>query len=125
MDWLKRLLGSKGGTPPPDEAPTAPPTPAGEEEAALQEMIDAGFDARTAFFSRLGEVSPDVIRQLTGEAIESPRTIDLRAIISDHARGKGVRHISQSPSCTRCDNNRFFSHRAGDAGRQVAVIMAS
>jgi polyphenol oxidase len=71
------------------------------------------------------EVSPDVIRQLTGEAIESPRTIDLRAIIADHARGRGLRHISQSPSCTRCDNNRFFSHRAGDAGRQVAVIIAS
>src|SRR5688572_8261728 len=49
MDWLKRLLGSKGGTTPPDEPPTAPPAPAGEEEAAFQEMIDAGFDARTAF----------------------------------------------------------------------------
>ncbi|MEW5919026.1 MAG: laccase domain-containing protein [Gemmatimonadota bacterium] len=24
--------------------------------------------------------------------------------------------------CTRCDNDRFFSHRAGDAGRHIAVI---
>src|SRR5688500_1709540 len=59
MDWLKRLLGSKGGTPPPDEPPAAPAAPTGEEEAALQAMIDAGFDARTEFFSRLGEVRPD------------------------------------------------------------------
>ena len=71
------------------------------------------------------EVSPEVIRQLTGDAVESPRTVDRRALISDHARHRGVQHISQTPSCTRCDNNRFFSHRAGDAGRQVAVIMAS
>ena len=71
------------------------------------------------------EVSPDVIRQLTGAAVASPRTVDLRALIADHARRRGVQHISQSASCTRCDNNRFFSHRAGDAGRQVAVIMAS
>ena len=25
---------------------------------------------------------------------------------------------------TRCDNERFFSHRAGDAGRQLGVIVA-
>jgi polyphenol oxidase len=71
------------------------------------------------------EVSPDVIRQLTGEAASSPRNVDLRALIADHARAKGVRHISVSPSCTRCDNDRFFSHRAGDRGRQLGVIVAS
>ncbi|MBM3885959.1 MAG: laccase domain-containing protein, partial [Gemmatimonadetes bacterium] len=27
-----------------------------------------------------------------------------------------------SPECTRCDNQLFYSHRAGDAGRQIAVI---
>jgi copper oxidase (laccase) domain-containing protein len=29
-----------------------------------------------------------------------------------------------SSSCTRCDNDTFFSHRAGDSGRQIAVIVA-
>ncbi|MBK5189502.1 MAG: laccase domain-containing protein, partial [Gemmatimonadaceae bacterium] len=32
--------------------------------------------------------------------------------------------ITTSPWCTRCANARFFSHRAGDAGRQLAVILA-
>jgi polyphenol oxidase len=78
-----------------------------------------------AICGRCYEVSPEVVRELTGQTVATPTTVDLRAIITDQARALGVRHISQSPSCTRCDNNRFFSHRAGDAGRQVGVIMAS
>jgi YfiH family protein len=70
------------------------------------------------------EVSADVARQLTGQAATAPRTVDLRAIIADHARAMGIRHLSISPSCTRCNNDRFFSHRAGDRGRQIAVIYA-
>ena len=71
------------------------------------------------------EVSPDVVRQVTGESATAPRPIDLRAIIAGHARALGVKHISQSSSCTRCDNARFFSHRAGDAGRQLSVIASA
>jgi polyphenol oxidase len=71
------------------------------------------------------EVSPEVIRELTGAVVRAPTTVDLRALIVDHARQLGVGHVSVSPSCTRCDNDVFFSHRAGDAGRQVAVIVAA
>lgn len=70
------------------------------------------------------EVSPDVVRRLTGEPASAPRSVDLRALIAGHAGSLGVRHIAISKSCTRCDNERFFSHRAGDAGRQVSVIFA-
>jgi YfiH family protein len=70
------------------------------------------------------EVSADVIRQLTGESASGSRAVDLRRLIVNHARAVGVRNITISPSCTRCDNARFFSHRAGDAGRQVGVIFA-
>lgn len=70
------------------------------------------------------EVSPDVYRQLTGKSVKSPTTVDLRALLSDRARMLGVRHISISPWCTRCHNERFFSHRAGDTGRQIAVLFA-
>ena len=70
------------------------------------------------------EVSPDVYSQLTGRAVAAPATVDLRALIAADARDAGVRHISTSPWCTRCHNDRFFSHRAGDTGRQVAVIIA-
>lgn len=70
------------------------------------------------------EVSPDVYAQLTGTTPAAPRTIDLRALIADHARAAGVKLISTSTSCTRCNNDRFYSHRAGDPGRQIAVMVA-
>jgi YfiH family protein len=70
------------------------------------------------------EVSADVYAQLTGINPGHPTTIDLRAVIAEHARAAGVTHISVSPSCTRCNNDRFFSHRAGDPGRQLGVIIA-
>lgn len=69
------------------------------------------------------EVSGDVYRQLTGRDPGSPTTVDLRLLIADHARAAGVRCITTSDSCTRCDNDRFYSHRAGDAGRQLGVML--
>lgn len=71
------------------------------------------------------EVSPDVVRQLTGRSVSAPETVDLRDLIAGHARAAGVRHLSISEWCTRHHHDRFFSHRAGDAGRQVGVIYAS
>ncbi len=68
------------------------------------------------------EVSPDVYAELTSHSVSSPTTIDLRSLIASHARSAGVHHITISPFCTRHHNDRFFSHRAGDAGRQVAVL---
>ena len=70
------------------------------------------------------EVSPDVHERLTGSRPSQPATVDLRAIIAGHARDAGVRQVTVSTSCTRCDNDRFFSHRAGDAGRQLGVLLA-
>lgn len=77
-----------------------------------------------AICGRCYEVSPDVYGQLTGRQVQSPTTVDLRALIMDQARALGVRKLSVSPMCTRCNNDRFFSHRAGDAGRQLGVILA-
>lgn len=77
-----------------------------------------------AICGRCYEVAGDVYEQLTGRRPARATTIDLRAIIVDRARFAGVRHISVSPSCTRCNNERFFSHRAGDEGRQLGVIIA-
>lgn len=68
------------------------------------------------------EVSPEVFLQLTGEAVRRPRTVDIRAIIADHALAAGVRQLTVSRWCTRHHNERFFSHRAGDSGRQLGVI---
>ena len=70
------------------------------------------------------EVSPDVYRQLTGRDVPAAKMIDLRAVIADHAFRAGVKHISVSALCTRCHNDRLFSHRARDDGRQLGVIIA-
>jgi YfiH family protein len=77
------------------------------------------------------EVSADVATAVTGvdasgsePAAAERRHIDLREIIAGHARDAGVTAITTSRWCTRCDNARFFSHRAGDAGRQLGVIVA-
>jgi purine-nucleoside/S-methyl-5'-thioadenosine phosphorylase / adenosine deaminase len=70
------------------------------------------------------EVSPDVFERLTGRRAGRATTVDLRALIADHARQRGLRRISMSESCTRCNNGRFYSHRAGDSGRQLGVLIA-
>ncbi|HXT15887.1 MAG TPA: polyphenol oxidase family protein [Gemmatimonadaceae bacterium] len=100
-------------------------------ERGIEALIHRGLPASelrvhtgVAICGECYEVSPDVYGQLTGKVVDKPATVDLRAIIADHARGMGVRHITSSPSCTRCDNARFFSHRAGDSGRQLGVMFA-
>ncbi len=70
------------------------------------------------------EVSPDVFAELTGRRVLAPTPVDLRRLIAQHARDAGVVRISTSARCTKCDHGIFFSHRAGDAGRQLAVIAA-
>jgi YfiH family protein len=77
-----------------------------------------------AICGRCYEVSPDVYERLTGGRPPAARTIDLRALIADHARAAGVMQVTVSGSCTRCHNDRFYSHRAGDAGRQLGVLIA-
>ena len=101
-------------------------------DAAIDRMSERGFAPRSlhvhlgpAICGRCYEVSAEVATRLLGERVSHPRLVDLRALIADHAHARGVEHITTSPSCTKCNNDRFFSHRAGDAGRQVAVILAS
>jgi polyphenol oxidase len=100
-------------------------------EVALRTLEEAGVPARElrvhlgpAICGTCYEVSPDVYRQLTGQTIDHPAPVDLRALIANQARGLGVSDVRTSRYCTRCDNDRFFSHRAGDPGRQIAVIVA-
>ena len=77
-----------------------------------------------AICGRCYEVSADVALQLTGHDPGHAVTVDLRELITRQVRALGVRHVSSSRYCTRCDNDRFFSHRAGDPGRQLGVILA-
>jgi YfiH family protein len=77
-----------------------------------------------AICGRCYEVSADVRSQLTGQEANRPGNVDIRSLIAEHAAGSGVTDLSVSSDCTRCDNDRFFSHRAGDSGRQIGVIVA-
>ena len=77
-----------------------------------------------AICGRCYEVSAEVAAQLTGHDPGRCVTVDLRELIARQVRALGVRLVSSSAFCTRCDNDRFFSHRAGDAGRQLGVIHA-
>ena len=100
-------------------------------EHGILALVQRGFPASElrlhtgpAICGKCYEVSADVHRQLTGRDPARPTMVDLRLLIADHARAAGVRHVTTSASCTRCDNERFFSHRAGDAGRQLSVMLA-
>jgi purine-nucleoside/S-methyl-5'-thioadenosine phosphorylase / adenosine deaminase len=77
-----------------------------------------------AICGRCYEVSAEVRARLTGEASNRAGNVDIRSLIAEQASRAGVGHISVSPACTKCDNGTFFSHRAGDTGRQLGVIVA-
>jgi YfiH family protein len=100
-------------------------------ERAIRRLDALGVNARElrlhcgpAICGRCYEVSADVASRLLGRDVVGSMAVDLRELIAGHARALGVSDISISTSCTRCDNGLFFSHRAGDAGRQLGVLSA-
>ena len=105
-------------------------TAAGIVPHAIRRLADAGcapadvvVHLGPAICGRCYEVSPDVYGALTGRGIDRPATVDLRDVLAGQCRGVGVRQVGASAWCTRCHRARFFSHRGGDAGRQVGVIL--
>ena len=106
-------------------------TVAGITEAAIQAFGRAGFGAASlrlhlgpAICGGCYEVSPDVYAAVTGFSVDKPTPVDLRSAIAGRARALGVRDIAISEWCTRCSNDRLFSHRMGDAGRQLGVLIS-
>ncbi len=69
------------------------------------------------------EVGPEVLTAVTGKAASAKGRLDVRAVLAERAASVGVRSVSLSRWCTRCDSERLFSHRGGDAGRQLGVIL--
>jgi hypothetical protein len=104
-------------------------TAAGITERAVLRLESLGCAAKElrvhlgpAICGACYEVSPDVARQLTGRDPGRNVSVNLREVIEQRLLALGVTAVSVSPFCTRCDNDRLYSHRAGDAGRQLAVI---
>jgi YfiH family protein len=103
-------------------------TAAGITQRALSEMKTRGLDVGKALVhlgpaicGRCYEVSPEVFNHVTGVSVEAPSLLNLREVIASHARQAGAT-VTISEWCTRCHNERFFSHRAGDNGRQLGVL---
>lgn len=96
---------------------------------ALRRLAQLGFPVDEchvhlgpSICGRCYEVGTDVYEQLTGWETKRARHVDLRALLAEQASQLGVAGWSASGECTKCDNGELFSHRAGDAGRQVACI---
>ena len=70
------------------------------------------------------EVGPEVFEALAQPVPDEPTPIDLRTIVATRAIEAGVERerVSISEHCTRCTNSGLFSHRGGDAARQVGFI---
>ena len=68
------------------------------------------------------EVGPDVLTAVTGLPATRKGQLDVRGVLAEQAHALGVSKIDVSRWCTRCGGGRFFSHRAGDAGRALAVL---
>lgn len=104
-------------------------TAAGILETGLRQMAALGFDAARATV-RLGpsicghcyEVGPEVLEAVHGTPAHAKGLLDVRAVLMEQATALGVRDIASSSWCTKCDNERFFSHRAGDEGRQIGIV---
>lgn len=68
------------------------------------------------------EVGPEVLTAIHGRPIAAKGQLDVRAVLVAQAEARGVRDLTVSSYCTRCDRDRFFSHRGGDEGRQLGII---
>ena len=104
-------------------------TAAGIVRRGLEEFARRGLDVAQALVhlgpaicGRCYEVGPEVHSAVTGREVDRPTFLDLREVIAAHARQAGAT-VTISEWCTRCHNERFFSHRAGDAGRQLGVLV--
>ncbi len=95
---------------------------ASELEARGYKIADCHAHLGPAICGKCYEVGPEVIRAVAGRTVVSPERLDLRQALGEQLAAHAVRDISLSEYCTSCHNARFFSHRAGDAGRHIAVI---
>jgi YfiH family protein len=70
------------------------------------------------------EVGEEVARAVLGDRAEPGKQhLDLRTELARQAAALGIPEVTISKLCPRCNNDRFFSHRAnGDGGRQIAYL---
>lgn len=104
-------------------------TAAGILDRGLDRMEQLGFPTREcavhlgpAICGQCYEVGPEVLTAMFGAPATGKGLLDVRAVLAAQAEARGVRRVTIDAACTRCDRDRFFSHRGGDAGRQLGII---
>lgn len=105
---------------------------AGVLEEGLRAMGSAfGTDPAEAYLhlgpaicGRCYEVGPEVHEALGRAVPAGPTPIDLRAALAERAVAAGVPpdRVGVSSHCTLCTGSGLFSHRGGDAFRQVGYL---
>jgi polyphenol oxidase len=70
------------------------------------------------------EVGPEVHAALGLPVPERNTPVDVRRVLVGQCVAAGIacERITTSSFCTRCGDSPFYSHRAGEPGRQVGVI---
>lgn len=71
------------------------------------------------------EVGPEVLSQIHGVPHHDKGHLDVRSVLTNQARRRGVVDLRLSDGCSRCHQARYFSHRGGDAGRMLGIIALS
>ncbi len=107
-------------------------TAAGILERGLAQMAKLGAPANEVHV-HLGpsicgacyQVGPEVIEAVLGVRVSGPTLLDVRANLAERAERVGCRNVSVSAWCTRCQGDRLYSHRGGDTGRQLGVLLRS
>ena len=78
-----------------------------------------------AICGRCYEVGREVHKALgLPRPASAAQPVDLRGVLAHRALAAGAdpAQLTTSTFCTRCGDTPFFSHRSGDAGRQIAVL---
>jgi len=92
-------------------------------ERAASAPADLHVHLGPSICGRCYEVGPEVFEALGLARPATPATLDLRAALAERAVAAGVDagRVTISEHCTRCGEG-FFSHRGGDAERQVGFL---
>jgi polyphenol oxidase len=105
---------------------------AGIVEAGLRALLamtdgdvaDLRLHVGPAICGECYEVGPEVHEALGMPAVAAPQPVNLRHVIIQRAAFAGLHgaNMTISEHCTRCGDSPFFSHRGGDAGRQMGLL---
>lgn len=97
-------------------------------------IVRRGVEAVAATAAAIGpgigpccyEVGPEVLAAFAdlGEGVAAQAMLDLPEVARRQLRAAGVERIESAGLCTRCEAERFFSHRreAQRAGRQAGLV---